>query len=157
MKASASAPHVLRLLDYVIFNALIGNHDAYGKNFSLLYSAKVPVLSPFYDILSTAVYPKLALKMAMKIGNKYTFTAVYARHWEQFAQEAGLSKPQAKKRILDLAKSLPAKARQLQADPKKGFAKHKLVEQIIALIDQRCALTIERLTTLEAQEAAPSE
>ena len=86
-----SAPHVLRLLDYVIFNALIGNHDAHGKNFSLLYAAKVPVLSPFYDTLSIAVYPKLSLKMAMKIGTKYKFTEVYARHWMQFAKEAGLA------------------------------------------------------------------
>jgi serine/threonine-protein kinase HipA len=151
-----SAPHVLRLLDYVIFNALIGNHDAHGKNFSLLYSAKGPVLSPFYDTLSTAVYPKLALKMAMKIGSKYKFTEVYARHWEQFAQEAGLAKPQAKKRILDLAKSLPVAARQLQADPQKGFAQQKLVEQIIELIEQRCTLTIARLSGPEAQEAAPA-
>jgi len=151
-----SAPHVLRLLDYVIFNALIGNHDAHGKNFSLLYSAKGPVLSPFYDTLSMAVYPKLALKMAMKIGSKYKFTEVYARHWEQFAQDAGLAKPQAKKRILDLAKSLPAAARQLQADPQKGFAKHKMVEQIIELIEQRCTLTIARLSAPEAQEAAPA-
>lgn len=27
-----SAPHVLRLFDYVIFNARIGNHDAHAKN-----------------------------------------------------------------------------------------------------------------------------
>jgi serine/threonine-protein kinase HipA len=151
-----SAPHVLRLLDCVIFNALIGNHDAHGKNFSLLYSAKGPVLSPFYDTLSTAVYPKLALKMAMKIGSKYKFTEVYAKHWEQFAQEAGLAKPQAKKRILDLAKSLPVAARQLQADPQKGFAQQKLVEQIIELIEQRCTLTIARLSAPEMQEAAPA-
>ncbi|MBK9631318.1 MAG: HipA domain-containing protein [Saprospiraceae bacterium] len=26
-----------RLLDIVIFNYIVGNHDAYGKNFSLLY------------------------------------------------------------------------------------------------------------------------
>jgi serine/threonine-protein kinase HipA len=152
-----SAPHVLRLLDYVIFNALIGNHDAHGKNFSLLYTSKGPVLSPFYDTLSTAVYPKLAMNMAMKMGGKYKFTEVYERHWEQFAQEAGLAKPQAKKRILELAKSLPLIARQLQADPKKGFAQHKLVEQIIALIEQRCALTIWRLTAPEAQEAEPAD
>ena len=147
-----SAPHVLRLLDYVIFNALIGNHDAHGKNFSLLYSSKGAVLSPLYDIFSTAVYPKLAVKMAMKIGSKYKFTEVYARHWEQFAQEAGLAKPQAKKRMLDLAKSLPVTARQLQADPKKGFAQHEIVEQINVLIEQRCALTIQRLATPEAQK-----
>lgn len=147
-----SAPHVLRLLDGVIFNALIGNHDAHGKNFSLLYSTKGPVLSPFYDMLSTAVYPALSLKMAMKIGSKYKFTEIDARHWAQFAQEAGLATPQVKKRILALAKSLPAAARQLQADPQKGFAQYWLVEQIIALIEQRCALTIQRLTAPEAQD-----
>ena len=149
-----SAPHVLRLLDYVIFNALIGNHDAHGKNFSLLYAAKVPVLSPFYDSLSTAVYPKLSLKMAMKIGTKYKFTEVYARHWMQFAEEAGLAKPQAKKRILELAKSLPVKARQLQADAVRGFYQHELVEQIVVLIEQRCALTIQRLNAPEEQGEA---
>jgi serine/threonine-protein kinase HipA len=54
-----SAPQILRLLDYVIFNALIGNHDAHAKNFSLLYSGRTPVLAPFYDTLSTSVYPAL--------------------------------------------------------------------------------------------------
>lgn len=147
-----SAPHVLRLFDYVIFNTLIGNHDAHGKNFSLLYSVKGPVLSPFYDTLSTAVYPKLAVKMAMKIGSKYKFTEIYGRHWAQFAHEVGLAKPQAKKRILEVAQALPQIARQLQADPNKGFAQHKLVEQIIVLIEQRCALTIQRLTVADVQE-----
>ena len=84
-----SAPQVLRLLDYVIFNALIGNHDAHAKNFSLLCSGKAPVLAPFYDTLSTAVYPTLTQKMAMKIGSKYKFSEVQARHWEQFAEGAG--------------------------------------------------------------------
>ena len=35
-----NAPHVLRLLDYVTFNALMGNHDAHAKNFSLLYAGR---------------------------------------------------------------------------------------------------------------------
>ncbi|MDI9331353.1 MAG: hypothetical protein QM527_08615 [Alphaproteobacteria bacterium] len=80
--------------------------------------------------------------MAMKIGSMYKSTEVYARLWEQFAQEAGLAKRQAKRRILDLAKSLPVTARRLQADPQKGFTQHRLVEQIVVLIEQRCALTI---------------
>lgn len=77
-----SAPQVLRLLDGVIFNALIGNHDAHGKNFSLLYGARSPVLAPFYDLLSTAVYPTLTPKMAMKIGSKYKFGKLEPKHWE---------------------------------------------------------------------------
>lgn len=144
-----SAPQVLRLLDYVIFNALIGNHDAHAKNFSLLYwngkPGETPVLAPLYDTLSTAVYPTLTPKMAMKIGSKYKFSEVQARHWDQFAEGAGLAKALAKKRILDLAKSLPSTARKLQSDPRRGFAGNAVVERIIALIEQRCALTIRRL------------
>jgi hypothetical protein len=59
-----NAPQVLRLLDYLIFNALISNHDVHAKNFSLLYSGTAPILAPFYDTLSTAVYPTLTPKMA---------------------------------------------------------------------------------------------
>lgn len=152
-----SAPQVLRLLDYVIFNALIGNHDAHAKNFSLLYSSKVPILAPFYDTLSTAVYPSLTPRMAMKIGSKYKFSEVQPRHWDQFAEGAGLAKAQAKKRILTLAKSLPATARKLQSNPETAFVGHALVEQIITLIEQRCALTIRRLTNPVADDQAPAE
>lgn len=152
-----SAPQVLRLLDYVIFNALIGNHDAHAKNFSLLFSGKTAVLAPLYDTLSTAVYPALTPKMAMKIGSRYKFSEVHAQHWEQFAEGAGLTKAAAKRRILELAKSLPATARQLQSDPAYGFAGHVVVERINALIEQRCALTIQRLTDPAAENDVATE
>ena len=97
-----SAPQVLRLLDYVVFNTLIGNHDAHAKNFSLLYPGRAPVLAPLYDALSTAVYPDLTPKMATKLGSKYHFSEVQARHWDQFAEAAGLAKAQTRKRVLEL-------------------------------------------------------
>lgn len=141
-----SAPHILRMLDCVIFNALIGNHDAHAKNFSLLYAGKSAVLAPLYDVLSTAVYPNLTPKMAMKIGSKYKFSEVQARHWDQFLKAVGLSRAQARKRIMALAKSMPTTARELQSDPSRGFTSHGMVEQIVILIEQRCALTVQRLS-----------
>lgn len=148
-----SAPHVLRLLDYVIFNALIGNHDAHAKNFSLLYAGRAPTLAPCYDTLSTAVYPTLTPRMAMKIGSKYKFSEVQARHWDQFAESAGLAKAQTRKRILELARLLPLAARKLRAAPAGSFSNHTLIEQIINLIEQRAALTIRRLTESAADIA----
>lgn len=82
----------------------------------------------------------------MRIGSKYKFSEVQAQHWEQFAESFGLTKAQAKRRILEMARSLPAVARKLQSDPGNGFAGNAVVEQINALIEQRCALTIRRLT-----------
>lgn len=142
-----SAPQVLRLLDLVIFNGLIGNHDAHGKNFSLLYTGQSPVLAPPYDLLSTAVYPTLTPKMAMKLGSRYKFSEVEARHWMAFAESAGLSISQTQKRILAIAKTLPLAARKLQASPENGFSGNPLVEKIINLIEQRAALTLRRLSS----------
>jgi serine/threonine-protein kinase HipA len=79
-----------------------------------MYSGNTPVLAPFYDLLSTAVYSTLTPKMAMKIGSKYKFSDVQARHWDQFAQSAGLSRAPARKSIVALAKALPLAARSLQ-------------------------------------------
>lgn len=104
-------------------------HDAHAKNFSLLYSGKTPVLAPFYDTLSTAVYPSPTPKMAMKIGSKYKFSEVQARHWEQFAEGLGFTKAQTKRRILALAELLPATARKLQSSPGQGFAGNIVVEK----------------------------
>lgn len=139
-----SAPQVLRLLDYVIFNALVGNHDAHAKNFSLLYGDGSLILTPMYDVLSTAVYPKLTVKMAMKLGSKYKFSEVQSRHWDQFAEGAGLARAQTRKRVLELAQAMPVAARKLQATAL--FVSSPVVAQIVELIEQRSALTIERLS-----------
>ena len=140
-----SAPQVLRLLDYVIFNALIGNHDAHAKNFSLIYTRRGTVLAPLYDTLSTAVYANLTDKMAMKIGSKYKFTEVQKQHWEQFAQAAGLSPVQVKKRILTLASLLPSEAVSLRHELTTQDLNHDILSEIVGIIEKRCQLTYKRL------------
>jgi serine/threonine-protein kinase HipA len=141
-----SAPQILKLLDFAIFNAMVGNHDAHGKNFSLLYTTQGIVLAPCYDVLSTAVYPNLTDKMAMKIGSKYRLTEVQLRHWERFAAEAGLSPAQVKKRILNIARRLPDLAAKRTAVFEAEGNGHTILPQIMTLIEHRCALTIRCLT-----------
>jgi len=90
------------------------------------------------------VYEHLTPKMAMKLGSKYKFTEVQARHWEQFAQAAGLSKAQTRKRVLQIVQQLPAAARSLQA--MQPFAGQPLINKMVELMGQRAALTIRRLS-----------
>ncbi len=96
-----------RLLDAVIFNFLIGNHDAHGKNYSLVYGTETR-LAPLYDVLSTTYYPELSKKMAMKIGDEYASDKVSPRHFEKLAEEASLSKPMMRQRVLELAETILA-------------------------------------------------
>lgn len=57
--SSTPAPDLIALLDAVVFNLLIGNHDAHAKNFSLLYMPDRSIrLAPLYDLLSTVYYPR---------------------------------------------------------------------------------------------------
>ncbi len=90
--SSVPVVDIKMLLQGVLFNLIIGNNDAHGKNFSLLYSAQQTHLAPFYDMISTIHYPTLATKMAMKIGSKYDFDNLFLRHIMQMAEEAQLSK-----------------------------------------------------------------
>lgn len=142
-----SAPQILKLLDFTIFNAMVGNHDAHAKNFSLLYTKQGPILAPFYDVLATAVYPNLMDKMAMKIGSKYRFSEIEARHWERFAAAAGLSPAQVKKRILNIAGRLPGLAVKVVAVFAAEGNAHTILPQIMMLIEERCAQTIRTLTS----------
>lgn len=96
------------LLDAVIYNLLIGNHDAHGKNFSLLYHGQSAELAPLYDLVSTVYYPELSKKMAMKLGGEAESIKIGAQQLERFALDAGLAVPRVKKRAYDLTRKLLA-------------------------------------------------
>jgi serine/threonine-protein kinase HipA len=85
------------MLDAVIFNFITGNHDAYGKNFSLLYTTsedgQIARLAPLCDLICTAAYPDLSKTMARCIGGKYKSESIKSQHFERMAQDAGLARP----------------------------------------------------------------
>jgi serine/threonine-protein kinase HipA len=56
-----------------LFNAIIGNKDAHGKNYSILYENNRSILAPAYDVLSTAYDHDLTNKMSM-ICSKYDYS-----------------------------------------------------------------------------------
>jgi serine/threonine-protein kinase HipA len=97
------AADVLALLDAAIVNVIIGNCDAHGKNFSLLYSAGETQLAPLYDLMSTVAYPEVSNRMAMKLGGVGHFEDVKGETWASFAKDAGLGAPFVRGRVRELA------------------------------------------------------
>jgi serine/threonine-protein kinase HipA len=135
--SSTPVVDLARLLNAVIFNYLVGNNDAHGKNFSLLYHGigtnKMEIrLAPLYDVVSTMYYPGLSGHMAMKIGLAYSSGKVTPKHFEQLAEEAGLAKPLVRERVPELAEKVTAALAKVEiANP--------VAEKVRALILQRCA------------------
>jgi serine/threonine-protein kinase HipA len=94
-----------RMINAVIFNFLIGNCDAHGKNFSLLYLDEFQ-LSPLYDLISTIYYKDLDKKMAMKLGGEYHINNITLANFDALADETGLAKPEVRRRIQTLIDSI---------------------------------------------------
>lgn len=90
------ATDLLQMVNAVLFNFLIGNNDAHGKNFSFLYvinddGSYSMRMAPFYDLIATSYYPELSPLMAMEIGDKYKSAEVKMKHFENMAKQCGLS------------------------------------------------------------------
>jgi len=111
--SSVPAIDVARLLDDVVFNCVVGNNDAHGKNFSLLYRAggagELEIrLSPLYDVVSTIYYPELSRDMAMRIGEQYSSERVTLRDFEKLAEDAKLGRPLVKERLTEVTERVRA-------------------------------------------------
>jgi len=137
--SSAPVVDLQNMLDTVIFNFLVGNHDAHGKNFSLLYESRGLLqieynrLAPLYDILSTSYYPDLSKKMAMKIGGEYSSEKILPKHFEKMAEEIGLAKSLVQQRIPKLAEIILSKISEVGAS-----IDHPVAKAVSALIQNNC-------------------
>lgn len=69
---------------------LIGNCDAHGKNYSLLYDSGAPTLAPLYDLVSTTSYARLTTRLAMSIDGARSIEEVDGAAWSKLAAQAGL-------------------------------------------------------------------
>ncbi len=100
------APAVLDLIDGAIFNLVIGNADAHGKNFSFVLDDHGPRLAPFYDLLSTIQWPALASRLAMRLGSAGTIDEVTKDTWRAFAESAGITYALLRQRIARVTTSI---------------------------------------------------
>ena len=90
----------------LIFNVLIGNADAHGKNYSLLYSGGERRLSPYYDLVSTLAWPNLSKNLAMKIGGCKSVNAFTIGDWKKMAKKTGLGWPMMRERLAESCHSI---------------------------------------------------
>ncbi len=138
--STAPVIDLANLLDAGIFNYLVGNNDAHGKNFSLVYPDKEIRLAPLYDAISTIYYPELNTDMAMRIGCEYSSDRITPKDFEQLAGDAGLAKPLVRRRVPELATAA------IEALDKINIT-DKVSDEVAGLIRKRCARAREEFRT----------
>ncbi len=100
---SRPAVELLKLLDAAIVQVLLGNADAHGKNYSLLYREDGIALAPLYDLLSTVAWPELSPGFAMKVARRATLEELRRGDWDRFAGGISLGAPIVRRRVGELA------------------------------------------------------
>lgn len=135
------------LASALVFNYLICNMDAHGKNFSLLHQHSNNIrLAPFYDMVCTSVYTHLSTKMAMKIGGKYEANRLLPQHWEQLCHQINYGYPAMKEIILKQSE-LILQAAQLEKKSLRIAAHyHSIIDKIIKVIETNIVNTIKHFT-----------
>lgn len=123
-----------KLIDWMVYNFLIGNCDAHAKNISLLYTQKGTALSPFYDLVSTLIYPELSQKMAMHIGGKGQINYLFPIHWQRLADDLEISSNQLSRKLKKMSNLLAPLAEQVKKEMPDAPVLQKTATEIMATI-----------------------
>ncbi len=135
-----------KFLNLILFNGLIGNADGHAKNISLLHNENGTRLAPFYDLVSTLVYPQFTKRMPMKIaGKKRNFGHLQKHHFDSLSEEINMKPNVVVKTALDLANRIIAISEITAIEFKAKYGSIEMVDKINALISFHARLLIDIL------------
>jgi len=142
------------LLRWALFNFLIGNADAHGKNLSFLYATGGVRLAPFYDLLSTAVYERrVDNKFAMKMGGQKDPRYLFGNHLEKFAAEIRVGLRVVKAQLRELSGRVHAEVSPLAEEYRRAYASPVIIGWLERVVSQRIAKAkaISRKASVESE------
>ena len=94
----------LTLLRWALFQFLIGNSDAHGKNFSFFVRRQGLEPAPWYDLVSVLQYPAIDHELAMAYGDAFSLSDVNAFELAAFAMRCNIDRRLLKREATRLAK-----------------------------------------------------
>ncbi len=125
-----------RFLRWIFFNLLIGNNDCHAKNLSFILQGQKLVLSPFYDLLSTSVYPTIRNKFALKIAGQVVWSEIKSKHLRLVEKDLNLKNQFLSDLLQNLIEELeiaiPVVMQELAL-----YKDHEVFEKIILEINRR--------------------
>ena len=140
MTKECSVPAVaqLELLHWAMFNLIIGNSDAHGKNFSFFIDKRGLKPTPFYDMLCVMMYD-FDHNLAMAYGDEFNPDEVFAYQLREFAQEIEINYKLVSKVLIKLCDKI---IKSLEED---------IIEREILLEDE--SIFIEKLSRFVVKRA----
>lgn len=135
------------LLRWALYQFVIGNSDAHGKNVSFFMRPEGLEAAPWYDLVSTVQYEHLVHDLAMAFGDEFSLREVSAFALADFAKRCNISRQLLAREMRRMAKGVTALARSQAADPVYLESERPDVQRIAAFCMEQ-ARHLERLAPL---------
>lgn len=133
------------LIRWLAFNAIIGNADGHAKNLSLLRTSRGSIrLAPFYDLLSTAPYPRIASRLAMAIAGQSDPGQIKGKDWRALAKTIGVGAI-VEDTVRALAEELPERAGKVRVSMLEQYGRLPITEKILEAIRKRSRRSLQLL------------
>ncbi len=141
----------LAMLRWALFQFLIGNSDAHGKNFSFFVRpGGLLEPTPWYDLVSVLQYDGFDTRLAMAYGDVFSHDEVTAFALADFATRCGVDRKLVRREGQRLAKLAAAQAAaQAEAADYEGEEERAFVQGIATFVARQA----QRLTQLLADAA----
>lgn len=134
------------LIRWLAFNAIVGNADGHAKNLSLVRSLDGKLrLAPFYDLLSTALYPRIASKLAMVVGENSDPGKVRGRDWRRLGESLAVGPAFVVDTVRDLAEAMPDRTRAAVAEMRERHGASPVAEIILRQVRKRARRSLQLL------------
>jgi serine/threonine-protein kinase HipA len=132
------------LVRAAVCNFVLGNSDAHGKNFAILFAELGRQLAPLYDLVSTVVYG-LDTAMAMSIGDAFEPEEATFADWVDMSHDCDLGVDS----FLALVREMAARVRGCaesvaQLAQAEGW-QAPVIDEIVEVARRRSALIASRL------------
>jgi len=110
--SSGKVTDAFSFLQWIAFNYLVGNADAHAKNLSFLHKNGRITLAPFYDLLSTEIYPEKfsSRKIAMLINGKDQYEKIVRKDFFALYEQLDLNPSQTMKHMTSFFANAAEKA-----------------------------------------------
>jgi serine/threonine-protein kinase HipA len=138
------------VVQWIVFNYLIGNLDAHAKNIAFLMRGQKAAVAPFYDMLCVEAYlPRQTLSMSIAGENKPGW--VEGQHWDAMAYEAGVAPRLVRGVLSRMSADLPDAIARVIGDERLLPTERKFLRgKVLPVIEEQRDFVVEVLKSRQA-------
>lgn len=133
------------IIQWLIFNLIIKNADAHGKNISFFINQSGIEITPFYDLINIGLYKEYAQDLAMAIGDTYIYEELNSLDFEELCKDCDIKPSVVKNVFQQLTKGIEQKLDKVAKSIQQTFYYNDFTEQYKHSVLENIAFLKERI------------